>query len=68
MSGFVEALREKNIPIIKDEVRSKNAYDIGYWMQSKMLKVALLGELFEVDPFNQPNIEDYKIEMKKILN
>ena len=32
-----------------------------------MLEVALLGELMGVNPFDQPNVEDYKKEMKKVL-
>jgi len=36
-------------------------------MQAKMLEVALLGELFEIDPFDQPNVEDYKKHMKTAL-
>ncbi len=49
-------------------LRDNNAYDIGYWLQSKMLEVALLGELLSVNPFDQPNVEDYKKEMKKVLS
>lgn len=44
-----------------------SAYDIGKWMASRMLEVALLGELFEVNPFDQPNVEYYKIHMKNAL-
>jgi glucose-6-phosphate isomerase len=36
-------------------------------MQFKMLEIMFLGKLFDVDTFNQPNVESYKIEVKKIL-
>ncbi len=32
-----------------------------------MCEVAYLGMLFGVDPFDQPNVEDYKIGTKRIL-
>jgi glucose-6-phosphate isomerase len=67
ISGFEQALREKWVPVSKSALKNKSCYDIGYWMQSKMLEVALLGELFEIDPFDQPNVEDYKKHMKTAL-
>ncbi len=67
ISGFEQALMEKWVPVSKSIMSNKSPYDIGYWMQSKMLEVALLGELFEIDPFDQPNVEDYKKHMKTAL-
>jgi len=64
---FEKAVWEKNIPHTVEYLEDNRAYDIGRWMASRMLEVALLGEMFWVNPFDQPNVEDYKIHMKKAL-
>jgi len=41
---------------------------VGQFMQYAMMQVFYLAELLEVDPFDQPEVERYKTETKKILN
>jgi glucose-6-phosphate isomerase len=36
-------------------------------MQFKMIEMMILGNLLEVNPFDQPNVESYKIETKRLL-
>ena len=41
--------------------------EIGLFMQFKMIEMMYLGHLFEVNAFDQPHVELYKIETKRIL-
>jgi len=45
----------------------KKEYDIGQYMQYEMIKVIILGHLLNVNPFDQPGVEEYKEETRKIL-
>ncbi|MFA6074097.1 MAG: hypothetical protein WC758_08320 [Candidatus Woesearchaeota archaeon] len=46
---------------------TKNEYDLGQYMQYEMLKVVILAHLLNINPFNQPNVEEYKQETRNIL-
>ncbi len=59
--GTAEAYRTKGIPFVEWELQEGSAHDLGYFLQVKMCEVAYLGMMFGVDPFDQPNVEDYKI-------
>lgn len=56
------------IPVMGIELESITPFALGEFMQYKMIEIALLGKLFEVNAFNQPNVEEYKIDTKKILS
>lgn len=58
--GTLSAYRAKGIPFAEWELREDSAYDLGYFLQVKMGEVAFLGAFFRVNPFDQPNVEDYK--------
>jgi glucose-6-phosphate isomerase len=45
----------------------KSAYLVGQFMQIKMLEIMYLGYLLNVNPFDQPAVELYKKETRKIL-
>ena len=45
----------------------KSAATIGQFLQMKMIEIMFLGYLLYLNPFNQPNVDEYKIETKKIL-
>jgi glucose-6-phosphate isomerase len=46
---------------------SKDEYSIGQYLQYEMIKVIMLGHLLNVNPFDQPAVEQYKEETRKIL-
>ena len=41
--------------------------EIGAFMQFKMIEMMYLAKLLKVNAFDQPHVELYKIETKKIL-
>lgn len=67
INGVQKAFSKKKLPFIELALPDKSEYHIGQLMQIEMIEVMLLGQLFDVNPFNQPNVEDYKEETRKIL-
>lgn len=65
--GFRNALLSRKVPVYSYTLSTDTPYDIGYWLQGKMIEVALLGYFFDVNPFDQPNVEEYKSGMKTVL-
>jgi glucose-6-phosphate isomerase len=50
--------------IILDEV---NEYNLGEYLQFKMTEIMYLGKLMGVNTFDQPHVELYKVETKRVL-
>ena len=59
------AKRKKSFYII--EIDAINEYTIGAIMQCKMIETMILGRLLNINPFDQPNVEEYKNFTKKLL-
>jgi glucose-6-phosphate isomerase len=68
LEGVKIAYQKKQMPFLEIVFDQINEYEIGQFMQFKMIEMMFLGQLFEVNAFDQPNVEDYKVETKKILN
>lgn len=65
--GAVEkTYREDNRPFMSIKLE-KTAHDIGQFMMAKILEIILLGALFEVNVFDQPEVEKYKRAAGHIL-
>lgn len=67
LNGVQAAYRKENRPYCEIALPDKTAFSIGQFMQFKMMEIMFLGVLCEVNPFNQPNVEAYKHETRKIL-
>lgn len=67
LSGVKESYRAKGVPFISVVLDDVSERTLGAFFQWKMLEVMLLGKLLTVNPFDQPSVESYKIETKKIL-
>ncbi|MDO8510344.1 MAG: hypothetical protein Q7S15_01840 [bacterium] len=66
--GTKAAYRSKGLPhmeLVFDGVSEK---ELGYFMQHKMVETIFLGELLGINAFNQPSVELYKQETRKILS
>jgi glucose-6-phosphate isomerase len=66
-SGVKTAFSNKERPFYEIELDVLNEYNIGALLQMKMIEIMFLGKLFGVNPFDQPNVEEYKIVTKEIL-
>lgn len=68
LKGTQGAFTKKRIPYYSIELEKLDEYNVGALLQMKMIEMMFLGALSNVNPFNQPNVEEYKILTKKILS
>jgi glucose-6-phosphate isomerase len=54
-------------PFVEIILPDKSEESIGQFLQMEMMEIMYLGALMEINPFNQPNVESYKIETRKEL-
>jgi glucose-6-phosphate isomerase len=65
--GVKTAFSNNKRPFIEVELPDKSEVSIGQFLQYKMMETMMIGALLEVNPFDQPNVEAYKKETRKIL-
>jgi glucose-6-phosphate isomerase len=63
-TAFVKGKR----PFMEIALPDKSEESIGQFLQFKMMETMILGGLLDVNPFDQPNVEAYKMETRKLLN
>ncbi len=68
LKGVKIAYEKKGLPFMEILLSDITPASLGAFMQFKMMEMMYLGKLFNVNPFDQPNVESYKIETKNILN
>lgn len=67
VQGVKTAYTKQQRPFISLMLPEISAWHIGELLQFKMIEMMYLGYLLEVNPFDQPNVESYKIETRKLL-
>ena len=67
IGGTKDAFRKRGKPFYSIEIDKIDEYSIGAILQCKMIEIMILGRLLEVNPFDQPNVEEYKVFTKKLL-
>ena len=65
--GVTGAFRKKRKPFYQIKLEKIDEYNIGALLQMKMIEMMYLGALFNVNPFDQPNVEEYKKVTKELL-
>lgn len=65
--GTMAAYRAAQRPFSSLQVPEKSTYYIGQLLQWKMIEIMYLGYLLQINPFDQPQVELYKQETRKIL-
>ncbi len=66
-NGVRSAFIKKKLPFIELYLPDKSEYSIGQLLQLEMIEMMYLGYLLDVNPFDQPNVEEYKEETRKLL-
>lgn len=66
-TGVERAFVKEKIPFDHFHMNEINEYSLGAFMQFKMIEVMLLAKLWSVNAFNQPSVELYKQETRKLL-
>jgi len=67
LNGVKIAFRKGKRPYVETRLDVKDEKAIGEFMQLKMIEMMLLGKLLDVNPFDQPNVENYKKETRRIM-
>ncbi len=71
MNAILEGVKKVYItherPFSSIILPSKSAFYIGQFLQMSMIEIMYLGYLLDINPFDQPQVELYKEETRKIL-
>jgi glucose-6-phosphate isomerase len=67
LEGTKAAFRKGRRPFMEVKLPCKSEYPIGQFLQFKMIETIYLAYLLDVNPFDQPNVESYKDETRKIM-
>jgi glucose-6-phosphate isomerase len=67
LRGTTTAYRSERLPFVEMVMHGLTPYELGAFLQCKMMEVMYLGYLFGVNTFDQPAVELYKTETKRLL-
>ena len=67
-NALIKVFKKKNIPYVEFEIKNKEEETIGELFSYFMMKIALIGNLINVDPFDQPAVEQVKVLTKRHLS
>ncbi len=67
-NAFLKTLKKKKIPFREFKIRDMNEQVLGELFSYFILETVIVGKLINVNPFNQPAVEEVKANTKKILS
>lgn len=67
LSGVQAAYTKQELPYMSVSLDGVNEHEIGAFFQFKMIEMMYLGKLMNVNPFDQPHVELYKVETRRVL-
>lgn len=67
LGGIKVAYKKQNLPFMEIELEDLSEKSLGKFMQEKMMEIVHLAKLMGVDPFDNPQVELYKEETRKLL-
>lgn len=67
LEGVQIAYKKANLPYAEVILERIDEHSIGAFLQFKMIEMMYLGRLMNVNTFDQPSVESYKVETKQIL-
>ena len=65
--GVMAAYQERNLPYRATIFEESLTYSLGLFMGMRLREIMYTAHLLEVNAFDQPNVELYKIKTKEIL-
>ena len=66
-NAFIKALKKKAIPFREFKIKKINEQTLGELFSYFMLEISLIGKLLDINPFDQPAVEQVKVSTKKLL-
>ena len=67
-NALIQVLKMKNIPYREFIINKNNEETLGELFSYFIMETALIGKLLDINPFNQPAVEQVKILTKKYLS
>ena len=67
LEGTKVAYNENNRLFMEIQLDGLSLYELGAFMQFKMIETMYTARILGVNPFDQPNVESYKVKTKQIL-
>jgi glucose-6-phosphate isomerase len=67
LSGTKEAYKEHALPFLETVLPHIDEYSIGQFLQLKMIETMFLAKLWNINAFDQPEVESYKKFTKELL-
>lgn len=67
LGGVQAAYKNARRPFTTITLDAPDERSVGYFLQQQMIEVMLLGELLNVNAFDQPAVEQYKNETRRLL-
>lgn len=67
LGGTKEAFKEHALPFMETVLPNIDEYSIGQFLQLKMIETMLLAKLWNINAFDQPEVESYKKFTKELL-
>lgn len=68
LRGVKAAYKKQGLPFAEAELKEISEELLGEFMQTKMMETVYLAKLMGVNPFDQPQVELYKEETRKLLS
>lgn len=60
--------KKRGVPYIETKLDTIDEYNLGFYMMTSILTTLGLATLWNVDAFNQPNVEEYKERTRQVLD
>lgn len=67
LDGIEGSYKKRGLPFIDIRFEGVHEESLGAFFQFKMMEIMYLANLLNINAFDQPNVESYKIETKRIL-
>ena len=67
VQGVAAAYQKAKLPFVECTFEKLNEESLGAFMQMRMIEIMYLAQLMNVNAFDQPGVEAYKVETKKRL-
>lgn len=67
VGGVKAAYQSKQRPYIEIDMEGITPYELGYYLQFRMIEMMYMARLMNVNAFNQPAVEVYKEATRKLL-
>ncbi len=66
--ALIKSFKKRNIPFRELKIKTNNEEELGKLFSFFILETIIVGNLLKINPYNQPAVEQVKIDTKKLLS